>query len=210
MKAFVTDREALASIRPLDLVAYLRARKWTAHDTASDEPCAEWTKEIDGEHFEVQVPRHNTWQDYARRVSEVLMLLSEVEDRSQLEILHDVPLVSRDIVRLRAIVQGRSDGTMPLADGAQIAQAARNMMLAAACSTVEPRRAWPARKPVQATTYLSELSLGQTERGSFVMTLLAPIPPSLIQQMDLGLEQVPTESRSIVASRAGSAPRSKP
>jgi len=116
----------------------------------------------------------------------VLALLSEAEDRSQLEILHDVPLVSRDIVRLRAIVQGRTDGTMPLADAAQIAQAARNLMLAAACSAVEPRRAWPARKPVQATAYLSELSLGQTERGSFVMTLLAPVPPSLSQQMDLG------------------------
>jgi len=186
MKALVTDREALGAIRPLDLVAYLRAQKWTTHDTASDEPCSEWTKEIDGELFEVQVPRHNAWRDYAKRVSEVLALLSEAEDRSQLEILHDVPLVSRDIVRLRSMVQGRSDGTMPLSDGALIAQAARNMMLAAACSTVEPRRAWPARKPVQATTYLSELSLGQTERGSFVMTLLAPVPPSLIQQMDFG------------------------
>jgi len=51
MKALVTDREALASIRPLDLVAYLRAQKWTARDTGRDEPCAEWTKEINGERF---------------------------------------------------------------------------------------------------------------------------------------------------------------
>src|SRR5262249_10847447 len=136
MKALVTDREALASIRPLDLVAYLRAQKWTARDTGRDEPCAEWTKEDNGEGVEGQGPRHHAWRDYAKRVSEVLALLSEAEDRSQLEILHDVPLVSRDIVRLRAIVQGRTDGTMPLADAAQIAQAARNLMLAAACSTV--------------------------------------------------------------------------
>jgi hypothetical protein len=55
------------------------------------------------------------------------------------------------------------------------------MMLAAACATVEPRRAWASRKPQQATRYLDDVSLGQTERGSFVLTLLAPVPPSLIQ-----------------------------
>jgi hypothetical protein len=180
MKALVTDQEVLASLRPLDLVAYLRAHGWRPLESADDDPLSEWSKDSERGYYELQVPRHSHWKDYARRVRDVIAVLAEEEARSQLELVADVPLVARDIIRVRCVVQGRSDGTISLDDGAHITAAARSMMLAAACSTVEPRRAWASRKPQQATRYLDELSLGQTERGSFVLTLLAPVPPALV------------------------------
>jgi hypothetical protein len=63
-------------------------------------------------------------------------VLAEEEARSQLDLVADIPLVARDIIRLRCVVQGRIHGTISLDDGAHIAAAARSMMLAAACSTV--------------------------------------------------------------------------
>jgi hypothetical protein len=181
MKALVTDPEVLASLRPLDLVAYLRAHGWKPLETTDDDPLSEWFKDGERGRYELQVPRHGHWKDYARRVRDVVAVLAEEEARSQIDLVTDIPLVARDIIRVRCLVQGRTDGTISLDDGAHIAAAARSMMLAAACSTVEPRRAWGSRKPQQATRYLDDVSLGQTERGSFVLTLLSPVPPSLVQ-----------------------------
>lgn len=179
MKAAVTDHEALASLRTLDFVAYLRSAGWTALAVNDANPFTEWAKDTSRGHFEIQVPRHPLWKDYARRMGEALATLADEERRSQLELINDIPMVARDVIRVRSVVPMRSDGSIPLDDGAQIALAARNMMLAAACATVEARRAWGPRKPQKAMTYLDEVSLGQTERGSFVLTLHAPIPPSL-------------------------------
>lgn len=179
MKALVTDHDVLASLRTLDLVAYLRSTGWKPLSGDADDPLADWSKETDRGYFELQLPRHPSWPDYAKRIREVLTVLADEERRSQLELIKDIPLVARDIIRVRSVVQARTDGTIPLDDGARISFAARNMMLAAACSTVEARRAWGPRKPQKATTYLDELSLGQTERSSYVLTVLAPVPPSL-------------------------------
>jgi Domain of unknown function (DUF4365) len=107
-------------------------------------------------YYELQVPRHGHWKDYTRRVRDVLAVLAEEEARSQIELVTDIPFVARDVIRVRCVVQGRTDGTLSLDDGAHIAAAARSMMLAAACSTVEPRRAWDrgsrSRPPATSTT----------------------------------------------------------
>ena len=68
---------------------------------------------------------------------------------------------------------------IPLEDGALLARSARGMMLAAACSTYERRRAFHTRKPQVAVDYMKGLSLGQTEIGSFVLTVISPVPPRL-------------------------------
>jgi hypothetical protein len=181
MKGVVTDPIVLRAVRPLDLTAYLRARGWRLDRQGILKPTSDWSKEGERGHFEIVAPRHSTWSDYPRRVREVVATLSEEEGRSELHILHDIRLASQDVVRLNAVVDGRDDGTIPLGDGALLARAARGMMLAAACSAVYPKRAYPPRKPTKATDYLNELSLGQTEHGSFVMTVLSPVPPGFVQ-----------------------------
>jgi len=182
VKAVVTDTDALTALRPLDIVAHLRSRGWKLLESDAASPMSEWSKDSAQGYFEVQVPKHQLWRDYSRRIRELLAILADEEDRSQLELIRDIPYVSRDVIRLRSVVQGRNDGSIPLEDGAIIAQASRGVMLAAACAAVEPRRAYHTRKPAAATTFLNQLSLGQTEQGSFVLTLFTHIPPSLQSQ----------------------------
>lgn len=179
MKANVTDVAALTALRPLDVIAYLRASGWTPLESDPGAPFSEWSKDGTRGYVEVQVPRHPTWRDYARRVQEVLSTLADDEQRSQLQLIGEIANVTRDVIRFRSVVGGRTDGTIPLEDGARITVASRNLMLAAACAAVEPRRAYHTRKPPVATAFLGELSMGQTEQGSFVMTLFSHVPPAL-------------------------------
>ena len=59
------------------------------------------------------------------------------------------------------------------------------MALAAACSLHDPRGSYRAAANREASEYLRHVHLGQTEQGSFVVTLLSPIVAPLVQTENL-------------------------
>jgi hypothetical protein len=132
--------------------------------------------------------------------------LEHVEGRSQQEILEDIEATSTDTVRIRAISADAVGGTVSLDAGVTMIEQAREIVLAAACSTVRPRSYWARRKPAEASEYIKKVRLGQTDRGSYVVTLQSPVPPSL--RSDLEPEQpferrvTETLSRSLSAVHA--------
>jgi hypothetical protein len=192
VKGHVTDPEFLASIRPVDLQLYLRARGWKPVAATVQSEAVDWEYNSGGVSVEVTAPRNARWRDYPRRVREVLAELSQLEGRSERVIAQDIQRASRDIIRVRAVVDGRTDGSISLEDGALLARSARSLMLAAACAAYEPRRAYHSRKPQPATEYVKSLSMGQTEVGSFVLTVLSPVPPAFTQQANLPLVDAAT------------------
>jgi hypothetical protein len=115
--------------------------------------------------------------DFSLRISEVLAALEKVEGRSQLEIIRDLQAVSSDLIRIRAPSRDMADGTIPLEAAVLFIEHARDLVLAAACAAIDKREYFATRKPSQATEYLERVRMGQTERGSFVLTLLSPVAP---------------------------------
>jgi len=112
-------------------------------------------------------------------MGDVLQVLSAFEERSQLPILHDLLVTGADVVRLRLADPDLADASVPLDEGATFIQKAKEMMLAAACAAVGPRAYYPSRKPAQAIDYIRGARLGQTEPGSFIVTIISPVLPSL-------------------------------
>jgi len=181
MRATIRDQETLKTIRPLELVSYLRAQGWRQLSEI-DEKSALWggpCRDHGHEDEEVVVPLRQETGDFALRLSEVLRTLEQVEHRSQLEILRDLLTSSSDLIRVHAPASQTSSGSIPLDLGVRFVEEARNLVLAAACSAVDPRPYYARRKPAQANEYLSRVRMGQTERGSFVLTILSPVPPGL-------------------------------
>jgi hypothetical protein len=112
-------------------------------------------------------------------MGDVLQVLAIVEERSQLQILRDLLVTGADVIRLRLVDAGLTGASVPLDEGATFIQKAKDTMLAAACAAVNPRVYYPSRKPAQAIDYIRRARLGQTEPGSFIVTILSPVPPSL-------------------------------
>ena len=77
------------------------------------------------------------------------------------------------------------DGSVSLDVGVEIVSNARDMLLAAACAARTPQALYRAGANKEANDYMRRVRLGQTERGSFVVTLLAPVPPQLQLQPQL-------------------------
>jgi hypothetical protein len=129
--------------------------------------------------FEVIVPLEVTFRDYASRIAEVLKTLEAVEERSQLELLKDITTSSTDLVRIQPEIETWSDGSINIEQGNALVQQTRDLLLAAACATVRPAKLYPTRKPTQAMEYMRKARLGQTERGSFILTVHSPVTPHL-------------------------------
>lgn len=189
MKVRIDDIQTLGALRPLDITAYLHARGWTEVDPGG--PASLWENTISGVTHEVLAPLHQGWRDYGRRVQSVIETLGEAEGRSQLAILRDIMAVFADIVRLRAVHGSTSDDTIAFLDGIGVAAAGRGMLLAAACSAVQPQKGYASRKPPQATQYLEGLRLGQSERGSYVMTVISPVSPALQTEIECVADATP-------------------
>jgi hypothetical protein len=177
MKATIRDKAQLMAVRPLDLVAYLRANRW--HETEHQEGrYAVWHRNGSHEPVEVLLPLNRDFRDYALRIADALQTLEIVEERSQLDILTDIQATTFDVVRIAAEDKALESGTIGLVGGVQFIDYAYQLVLAAACSTAQPQQVYHARRPKKATEYIDQARMG-TDRGSFVVTVHAPMTPAL-------------------------------
>lgn len=193
MKVDIRDKETFQSLKPLEVVSYLRTRGWSEAEAIGDH-AALWTQQMEsGREVELLVPLDRTLHDYALRMAEIFEAVSRTENRSQLALLKDIQASAVDTVRVRLHSENSSSGTIRFDDAVEAVANARSMMLAAACSAVEPREYYQARKFGQSVEYVRRLKMGQTEPGSFIITVLSRVPPVLRTQPALFEEEAGTE-----------------
>jgi hypothetical protein len=183
MRATVRDPQALRSVRPDDLREYLASHGWTTG--TQNGLSATYTRQQDGTDFELLVPLSTDLRDFPQRMADVLRTLEIVEHRDQIQILSDLTSAQADVVRVRR--PGADDGTILLEEGVSLVNSAYDMVLAAACTTVTPRLYYPGKKPAAATDYLHKTRLGQSERGSYVLTIISPVPPRTTAELFPGM-----------------------
>jgi hypothetical protein len=131
-------------------------------------------------------------------VAELIGLFSRVEERDELQVYRDLSTADRDVVRVRSPCD---DGSVRIEDGVELVVHARDLVLSAACAAWSPRATYRAGKVKQADEYMSRVRLGQTEQGSFVITLLAPVPPSIELQPALWQSETDEPYERLVTRR---------
>ncbi|HEX3555868.1 MAG TPA: hypothetical protein VIA62_21845 [Thermoanaerobaculia bacterium] len=186
MRAVVQDREALLSMLPVNMAAYLRTHGWQEIQKESGRYSI-WSRSGGPRGPQILLPLRRDFEDYAIRASQVLAAIEQVEDRSQLEILRDISTIFADVIRIRSKHDQLRDGSVPLDGGVALTRASRDLLLAAACATISAKPFFTTRKPDDALRYVEGLRMGQTEQGSFVLTIQSPVTPDL--QGDLLPEQ---------------------
>jgi hypothetical protein len=96
MKALVRDTETLQTLRPLELVQYLKANGWQQNRQIPDKASYWHGKGADGEELEILLPLRTNFADYTARMAELLHVLEVAEGRSQLEILQDLQTIDTE------------------------------------------------------------------------------------------------------------------
>ena len=172
MTTLIQDRNNLSVVSPAALATYARIQGWTKTDTFGSHSDVYIGNGLP----ELLVPRTRNIGDYQRVVAQLVGIFARVADMSEITLYNDLMTTDRDVIRVR--VDG-GDSTVDINEGASLISGARDMLLAAACSLNSPRPLYRAGANREAVEFLSQVRLGQTEPGSFVVTLLPPVivPP---------------------------------
>lgn len=179
MRATIRDTEALKAVSPAALSAYARAAGWSKVETYGDHSDVYSAHERP----EIILPRTERLGDYADVVSRLIGIFANAAETDELSLYRDLVTADRDVIRVRAAEN--SDGAVAVNDGLDLLRGARDMLLATACSLWNPRPLYRAGSNREAAEHVRRIHLGQTEQGSFAVTLLTPVvvPP---MQLTLG------------------------
>ena len=186
------DRDALFAVSPVALSAYARSAGWVKADTFGDHSDVYAADGLP----EIVLPRTQNLGDYASVTSKLIEVFARVADTDEVSLYRALVTADRDVIRVRAV--GDYDGSVTMSDGINLVGGARDMLLAAACSLHHPRPLYRAGANRDASDYLDRVRLGQTEQGSFVVTLLSPVVPPPTQPPllpDSSYDDVPIERR---------------
>ena len=171
MRVSIRDRGALSAVSPAALSAYARAAGWRRQ-----EPYRAHSDVYVGEaRPEIIVPRTERLGDYASVVAALIDTFASVAGQDELAVYRSLVTTDRDVVRVRAAES--EDGSVTLTAGVSLIDGAREMLLSAACSLREPQPVYRAGANREASDLLNRVRLGQTDHGSFVVTLLTPVVP---------------------------------
>lgn len=178
----VISREEAQALRIEDVRAYLLAHDWRRDDAASSAAAGIFRN---GD-CEILLPSRRELGDYAQRMADVVLGLAASENRQPREVLADLSLPpTADILRLRQISQATATGQIPLAQAIRLLDGAEKALLAVAHSVEQPQDYHPRLGIRRATQLLERCRLGQTERGSFIATILIPVPPLIGEQQSM-------------------------
>ena len=175
MRVDIRDREALLGVSPGALSAYARASGWIKAESYGDHSDVYASAEFP----EIILPRHQRLADYASVVWQLIEVFAKAAETDELVLYRDLVTADRDVVRVRA-PDGEA-GSVNVSDGVTLMHGARDMLLSAACSLWNPQPLYRAGANKEASEYLKRVRMGQTEQGSFVITLLSPVVPPRMQ-----------------------------
>lgn len=192
MKVGIRDTEALIAVSPAALSAYARAAGWVRREPYGDHSDVYAADGLP----EIVLPRTQRLGDYATVVAQLIGVFARVADMDELALYRDLVTADRDVIRVR--VAPDDTGSVAVNDGVSLLRGAYDMLLAAACSLREPRPLYRAGANREASDYVGGVRLGQSEQGSYVVTLLPPVVPPPTQpllDLDVAPDDDPIERR---------------
>lgn len=160
----------LNSLKPNNLKNYALSSGWTR------------AGELPGKFFiytngekELLVPIDVEFDDYHRRIADAIELISKVENRPIERVINDVFTPNVDVIRYRLSGSDYDNGTAPLVEGLNLIGGSKKALYVSAMQVNQPKKHYKFLKNSDADEFLSKCRLGQTERGSFISTLVCPI-----------------------------------
>lgn len=183
-----SDAPILAGLAPRAVADWLRMRGFK-HTGTFGQHGALFARESESGRSELLLPTSPQVRDFVRRMAELVDDLAEAERRMSSDVLTDLSLAPFDVIKVRS-PDADKYGSVRLSTGIDLHEEARNIVLAAASAAASPvpRKSWRGRRPEEVDAYLENVRLGQTQRGSFVLTMLSPwdFSPGSTLPLDLG------------------------
>ncbi|HET9954201.1 MAG TPA: hypothetical protein VFQ61_06845, partial [Polyangiaceae bacterium] len=154
-----------------DVRDYLRAHGWTQASSKRDYVAI---YRHDAPRAEVLIPLDRDLADYGKAMWLAAREIATVERRTVESVLHDLRQPRLDRIRISLEGEDLENGTLALAQGVSLLSGVRKALLASASTVRHARRYHPRMSFSEAELFVQSCRLGQTEVGSYVLTVEAP------------------------------------
>lgn len=174
------EMQGFETIRPANVVDYLRAHGWQGVESKRTD-LAVFRRDTPAGVVETRVLLDETFGDFLVRMSEVVDTISRMEARPVPQVVNDLLAPPGDHLRFRIDSENTESGTLGLAQSIQLRKALRNMLLSAAHSAIAPAPHYARLTQAKALDLVNECRERQSERGSYVASILVPVLPPVGQ-----------------------------
>ena len=182
MDVRIADRSALSAVPRASLRTYLLDSGWAPDGTWAD--YAEiLALDADDGRLEVAIPLRETARTYAAEIGQAIDLLSQIEDRSQLDVYADILAAGADVITLGALNEIRR-APLSLHQSAHLQSEAAAMLTAAARSAERPRPAFAGAISGTVTGFLESVKMAPAATDRFGIAVHIPVG-ARIGQSDL-------------------------
>lgn len=166
-------------ISPSLVENYLSVNGWNNAKRISGEVSI-WESDKDNKQ-RVWVPLDSEFADYTESLERALSTLSVYEKRDKQKIVEDIEaFFIGDVLRIRSEDPlNKHAGTLPLKDGILLMKKARDIVVYGACSTENLKATHPTYRSETVKEYLDNVRIGQTERGSYIVKVISPLPKEM-------------------------------
>jgi hypothetical protein len=203
MKVQILDSATFSTLNPANIEKYLSGKNWRKSPDSSNDITI-WDINIRDNHFRIWLPLSKRFVDYSESISRLVKTVSQSEDRSEIDVLDDLETIAvGDVLRIRTYDEAKKSSTsLPLKEGIALIEKAKNMTLAAAFATEAKRPVYNISRSNEISTYMNSLRLGQTERGSYKIKIISPLP--LHEQLTIpDLDTYPFERKVMINLMSG-------
>ena len=187
--------EKISGLSPSNLREYLQFKGWVQDIPNKMYGASQWKLIQEKHQYYIQLLEDTGFADYQLRTNELLQTLEEVEQRSKDAIISDILNVSSDVWKVHLKEPLTPDGMISLEKGVEVYEQIRNFFISGAASANDmyiarktPQKIYPSKKADIISNFRRQLKLGQTEVGSYVITISADIQPSIEYKVDLDLD----------------------
>lgn len=165
---------SLSKLRLADFRPYLESRGWTR--TGDFQNALAIFGRGPGTLDQVLVPMNPSFDDFGARMQEAVLKIADREGRLPQAVIEDIFSTHVDTLRFSIRSSATDRGTLPLEQGLSLLEGARKSLLAAACTVLAPSVSYhPRMSRTDAEGFVQACELGQTERGSYTVTLRCPM-----------------------------------
>ena len=166
--------EIARAVSPKAACRYLAAKGWTKANTGPREDIYLFGHKK-YKYEQIIVPKSNDYERYADDILVAVGRLTEVERRSEDAILSQLKTPDADTLRYRLISPNASLGTISLGLALQFIKSITESLAASVCDCANKKLFHPNLGLKQVKRLLDKAQFGQTEQGSFVVKVVAPL-----------------------------------
>ena len=159
----------------LALQQYLTGKKWQKQLSKKGDKA--FFRQFIGDNVisEIALPLNRNFSDYDEAIIKAINLIADNEQRAPIQLINDLLLPPADQIRFRVNNARTKDGLISLSEGFMLFESAKKSLLATAHDIIKPEIYHKRLGLKDAQQFIDSCMMGQTERGSFIASIVCPI-----------------------------------